>query len=158
MQAYVCTILISVMALWLLPELLGLAIDPFELIVKSSYLNGDFPLWIIKLFDNLKLALLLFFEVGESVTLGSLIGLSARQILKHFKIRGRMPHLGMPPAAFLMAWLIVNRYKLPFIIKEDLAQQVFLVCTVCISTVYGYTNVQWDDWVSHTFNKKDDKS
>jgi hypothetical protein len=56
MQAYVCTILISVMALWLLPELLGLAIDPFELIVKSSYLNGDFPLWIIELFDNLKLA------------------------------------------------------------------------------------------------------
>ena len=146
------------MTLWVLPELLRLAIDPFELIIKSSYLNGDFPLWSIKLFNNLKLTLLLFFETGENVTLGSLIGLSARQILKHFNMRRRMPHLGMPPAAFLMAWLIVNRYKLPFIFKEDLAQQIFLVSTVCISTVYGYTNVQWDDWVSHAFNKKDDKS
>ena len=145
---------IAILALWFLPELLKLAITPFEWFVENSRLSGENLIEANKRFVRIKAPLKLLFKVGESIAIGSFIGMNIRQVLNYYNLQNGLAFVGMPPLVILAAWFVVNRYSLPFMSKENLVELAILVSIICISSIYGCRSVQWDEWFSSTFNLK----
>lgn len=153
--AFTVSTLIAILVLWVLPELLKLVIDPLEFFVENFYLSGEGLLEANKIFDRIKAPLLFFFKTGESIAVGSFIGMSVRQVLNYCKLQDRLALVAMPPFVALTAWLVVNRYSLPFISKENPAELAVLVSVICLSSIYGCRSAQWNKWFSDTFNIKE---
>jgi hypothetical protein len=154
LQAFVVSVLISILSLWVLPEILKLVTTPFEWFVNNSRLSGEDLVEANKEFARIKAPLLFLFKVGESIVIGSFIGMSVRQVLNYYNLKNGLVFVVMPPFVALVAWFVINRYSLSFMPKDTLVEIALLLCVICISSIYGCRSVQWSDWLSNTFNSK----